>query len=209
MSNKKEIALVAIDWDLVDLIDSICEFKLIGLIDSSYQAGSFDLPFLGADEDWQKLKNAHPNLKVILSVDGPEIRSRLVKHYGKESIETILSHNAYVSSRATIGEGAVIQRGVTIMPYVSVGNFCKINVNATLHHESSLGDFCTVSPGAQILGRVKVGNFVYIGAGAIIKQRCQIGDGAIIGAGAVVIRDVPPQLTVVGVPAKKIKEKFP
>jgi acetyltransferase-like isoleucine patch superfamily enzyme len=41
-----------------------------------------------------------------------------------------------------------------------------------------------------------------VGAGAVIRQGIQIGDGAVVGAGAVVVKDVPPGVTVVGVPAR-------
>lgn len=42
----------------------------------------------------------------------------------------------------------------------------------------------------------------YIGTGAIILRGVTIGENATVGAGAVVTRDVPDNLTVVGVPAK-------
>lgn len=79
----------------------------------------------------------------------------------------------------------------------------KSIVNATVHHEAEIGHFCTLAPGAQILGRVILEDRVYIDAGAIVRQRCRIGTGAIIGAGAVVVRDIPPGITVVGVPANR------
>jgi serine O-acetyltransferase len=47
-----------------------------------------------------------------------------------------------------------------------------------------------------------IGNDVVIGAGAILLGPIMIGDGAKIGAGSVVIKDVPPEKTVVGVPAR-------
>jgi serine O-acetyltransferase len=47
-----------------------------------------------------------------------------------------------------------------------------------------------------------IGNDVVIGAGAILLGPIMIGDGAKIGAGSVVIKDVPSEKTVVGVPAR-------
>jgi serine O-acetyltransferase len=47
-----------------------------------------------------------------------------------------------------------------------------------------------------------IGNDVTIGAGARVLGGIVVGDGATVGANAVVIDDVPPGVTVVGIPAK-------
>jgi acyl-[acyl carrier protein]--UDP-N-acetylglucosamine O-acyltransferase len=91
------------------------------------------------------------------------------------------------------------------MPHAKIGDACKINVNATIHHEAEVGNFCTLAPGCSVLGRVIIEDEVYVGAGAVIHQRCRIGRGSTIGAGAVVVKDVPSGVTVVGVPAKNIQ----
>ena len=49
---------------------------------------------------------------------------------------------------------------------------------------------------------VKIGDGTFVGANAVIKQGIRVGKNAMIGAGAVVVKDVPDNLTVVGVPAK-------
>ena len=45
-----------------------------------------------------------------------------------------------------------------------------------------------------------------IGAGAKILGNIRIGECARVGAGSVVVKDVPPRVTVVGVPAKIVGE---
>lgn len=54
-----------------------------------------------------------------------------------------------------------------------------------------------------------IGNDVWIGHGAIIQAGVTVGHGAVIGAGAVVTKDVAPYTIVGGVPAVKIKDRFP
>lgn len=54
-----------------------------------------------------------------------------------------------------------------------------------------------------------IGDNVYIGPSVCIVENVSIGDNATIGAGAVVVKDVPANATVAGVPAKVISEKQP
>ncbi|MBK9519329.1 MAG: CatB-related O-acetyltransferase [Anaeromyxobacter sp.] len=56
---------------------------------------------------------------------------------------------------------------------------------------------------------VEIGADVWIGANAFISAGVKIGHGAIVGAGAVVTRDVEPYEIVVGVPAKRLRLRFP
>lgn len=51
-----------------------------------------------------------------------------------------------------------------------------------------------------------IGNNVFIGAGARILGGITVGDNVNIGANAVVVKDLPPDCTAVGVPAKIIGE---
>jgi serine acetyltransferase len=51
---------------------------------------------------------------------------------------------------------------------------------------------------------VTLGRGVLVGTGAQVLQYITVGDHATVGAGAVVTRDVPPAITVVGIPAKPL-----
>lgn len=57
--------------------------------------------------------------------------------------------------------------------------------------------------------RVVIGNDVWIGHGVTVLPGVRIGDGAILAAGAVVTRDVEPYMIVGGIPARRLKKRFP
>jgi acetyltransferase-like isoleucine patch superfamily enzyme len=61
-----------------------------------------------------------------------------------------------------------------------------------------------VAPHATVAGGVEIGECTWIGAGAVVKQYIKIGANCMIGAGAVVVKDVPDNTTVAGVPAREI-----
>jgi serine O-acetyltransferase len=100
-----------------------------------------------------------------------------------------------------IGEGLFIQHGFsTIISAESIGKNCWVNQQVTVGYSSHTD-------------RPTIGNHVRITAGAKVLGRVTIGDNATIGANAVVVKDVPPNCTVVGVPAyivrrdnQKVKE---
>jgi sugar O-acyltransferase (sialic acid O-acetyltransferase NeuD family) len=197
------IAIVSLEWDVVDLIESIGGCRIHGFFDKAPGGSTGEFRHLGPDDAWAEVLKEVPDVRIALAIDDPHVKARLYDRYGEAAIMTIRSPHAYVSSRAEIGHGSILQRGVAVMPNARLGRACKLNVNATVHHDAQIGDFCTLAPGAQLLGHVSVGARVYVGAGAIVRQRCSIGAGAFIGAGAVVVRDVPADATVVGVPASR------
>jgi maltose O-acetyltransferase len=62
------------------------------------------------------------------------------------------------------------------------------------------------SEGLEIARPVEIGANVWIGGGAILLGGIRIGDGVIVGAGAVVTRDVAAGTTVVGNPARAVRQ---
>lgn len=54
-----------------------------------------------------------------------------------------------------------------------------------------------------------IGHDVWIGHGAVIMPGVTVGTGAVIGTGAVVTKDVAPYDIVAGIPARRIKQRFP
>lgn len=56
---------------------------------------------------------------------------------------------------------------------------------------------------------VIIGHDVWIGHGAVIMPGMIVGHGAIIGENAVITKDVMPYTVVVGIPAKRLRMRFP
>jgi len=92
-----------------------------------------------------------------------------------------------------IGKGLFIQHGFsTIIAAKALGDNCWINQQVTIGYSNendmpTLADNVTVNAGAKLIGNVYLGN------------------NSIVGANAVVVKNVPPDCTVVGVPAYIVK----
>ncbi|GAA4046881.1 PglD-related sugar-binding protein [Parerythrobacter jejuensis] len=104
--------------------------------------------------------------------------------------------------------GTVVFPGVRVMGGCKIGDFCTLNLNATVSHDCVLDDFVNLSPGAHLAGNVFVAEGAWVGMGVVVNQGTdasprQIGAWSVVGSGAAVVHDVRPRATSVGVPAKE------
>ena len=111
-------------------------------------------------------------------------------------------HRCRISAACTIGPGLYIQHGYETGFNANIGSNCWINQHVTIGWRGHTG-------------KPTIGDNVRIGVGARVLGKITIGDNVKIGANSVVIRDVPSNCTVVGVPAyivrkdgKKVKIKL-
>jgi len=106
--------------------------------------------------------------------------------------------------------------GIEIHPGATIGRglFIDHGMGVVIGETSILGDNITLYQGVTLGGTGKekgkrhptLGNNVVVGTGAKILGNITIGDNSYIGANAVVIKDVPPNSTVVGVPGRITKQ---
>jgi len=82
-----------------------------------------------------------------------------------------------------------------------IGETAEIGDDTTLYHGVTLGG-TTWNKGKR---HPTLGRGVVVGAGAKILGPIRVGDGAKVGSNAVVVKDVPDQATVVGVPGRIIE----
>ena len=106
--------------------------------------------------------------------------------------------------------------GIEIHPGVTIGKnlFIDHGMGVVIGETTIIGDNVTLYQGVTLGGTGKekgkrhptLGNSIVVGTGAKVLGNITIGDNSYIGANAVVIKDVPPNSTIVGVPGRITKQ---
>lgn len=102
---------------------------------------------------------------------------------------------------AQIGPRFFIDHGMGVV----IGETAEIGADVTLYHGVTLGG-TSLNKGKR---HPTLGDRVVVGAGAKILGAITIGAGSRIGANAVVVKPVPPDAVVVGVPGQVVKRSRP
>jgi len=102
---------------------------------------------------------------------------------------------------ARIGNNLFIDHGMGVV----IGETSEIGDNVTLYHQVTLGGV-SLEKGKR---HPTIENNVVIGAGAKVLGAIVVGEGSRIGSNAVVVKDVPPNSVVVGVPGQVVVRSRP
>lgn len=102
---------------------------------------------------------------------------------------------------AKIGKGFFIDHGMGVV----IGETAEVGDYVTLYHGVTLGGV-SLEKGKR---HPTLGDHVVVGAGAKILGNITIGEGSRIGGNAVVVKSVPPDSVVVGVPGEIVSRSKP
>ena len=119
----------------------------------------------------------------------------------------VIAPTARVSQSATLGEGFVALDGALVEPLSVVGDGVMVGDYAAVGHGSTIGNYCHVGATSNIGGDNIFGDEVFLGLHCATKQGIKIGNYSVIGMGGIVLNDVPENVVMAGVPAKKIKDR--
>jgi len=105
---------------------------------------------------------------------------------------------------AKIGKNLFIDHGMGVV----IGETSEIGDNVTIYHAVTLGGSSPSIDSERQRHEKRhptIGNDVVIGSGAQVIGPINVGNGSRIAANAVVVKDVPDNATMVGIPAKAVK----
>lgn len=195
---------------VLDILAQAREHNVVGFLDSN--------PSLhGRRMDGKPVLGDMSNLSAMIDrgVQGAVVAigdNGIRREFGEQvedaglSLVSAIHPSANLASNVTLGRNLVIAAGALVCAHCQIADSVILNTGCIVDHETKIGPAVHVCPGARLAGRVVIDAGAFVGIGATIVQNLRIGSDAIVGAGAVVVTDVEPMTTVVGVPARPIKE---
>ena len=163
---------------------------------------NMDIGIIG-DLDGYEIKKQD---RFVFAIGDIDVKKHLVAKLKEKGAKflTLIHPTAIVANTAKIGQGVIICPFVTVSDYVQLGDFVMMNIYSSCGHDAKVGDYCILSPYATLNGFVILEDEVFLGTHSTIIPYKKIGYKSKISANSVVMRDVPPNKIVFGVPGKAI-----
>ena len=120
--------------------------------------------------------------------------ARMISQYARW-----ITRNRNSPPAATIGRRVFIDHGMAVV----IGETAQVGDDVLIYQAVTLGGTGT-EPGKR---HPTIGKGVVLGAGSKVLGNITIGSGSKVGAGSVVVKSVPENSTVVGIPGKIVRSK--
>lgn len=196
---------------VLDILHQARGFDVVGFLDNNpdiINRRIDGVPVRGLIDDLPRVAGDNGITGVVIAIGDNGTRRGLARHVENCGLELIsaIHPSATLARSATIGRNVVIAAGAIVCANCQIGDSVILNTGCVVDYQTMIGEGTHICPGVRIAGRVKVEPGVFVGIGATIVPKITLGCESIIGAGSVVINDVAPLATVVGVPARPIRQ---
>lgn len=192
--------------DVLDAINAVSEtWDLLGYVDDSPTDENLRLVqgrgsrLLGGS-DW--LAGADAGVAYVLGIGSPKVKALLDERYGDRPAAVLVHPTATMGHDVELGPGTVICAGVRLTTNIRLGRHVHVNLNCTVGHDVEIGDHVSINPLVAISGNVTIGRGVMFGTHSCILQGLEVGEGSTVGGAAMVVKNVPADIVVKGIPAR-------
>ena len=191
---------------VIDIIEQQGDYEIAGLFDDDIKRKGerfFGYTVLGTRADLPALLSARLRHAIVAIGDngGRAAGAAYLDQQGWRFLSAV-HPRAAVGRGVTIGPGSVVMAGCVVNADAYLGAHVIINTGATVDHDCHIEDAVHIAPGCHLCGGVRVGRGSLVGAGTTVTPGVRIGNRVVVGAGSTVIRDVPDDARISGVPAR-------
>lgn len=177
-------------------------YRLCGYYDPREDGDSSAvMPYLGDEQ-----REFSRNVSYIVGAGLTALRLKMISFIENNHLEagTFISRNAYVSSLANIGKGAVICPFAVVSGNPCMGDYVLMNYMSNVAHHANLGRNVVLAPGARVNGHCTLGNNVSLGANSALVPGTKIGNNIEIGITTFPRKIVRDNVLVVSKPGREL-----
>ena len=184
-------------------------YNLLGYLDDGdrFHEGMMinNVPWLGKKE-W--ILEHKEDVFCTCTIGNPHMKAVIQREFTALGVqfESIILDSVYIAPYTEIGKGCVLYGSVAISVNCRIGDGVLMNRGVNVGHDTVIGDYTTIMPMTGISGNCRIGSEVRIGGHAFFIPGRKVGDGAVVAAGSTVFSNVKAGTTVLGNPAKRMKE---
>lgn len=187
-------------------IDSFGEYEILGFLDDDQEKHGkilYGKKVLGGLDKLEILSKVE-KLCVVIGISSPVAKQKMYDRIKAHNVvfPNFIAKNVWLSNQVTIGKGVILYPGVSINYETKVEDFVIMNMNCAIGHNCSIGQYSTLAPGVNLAGFTHLEAMVTVGIGVSTKQNVKLGHSSNIAGQSMLIKDVEPNTTVGGVPAK-------
>lgn len=190
---------------VLDILRQAGRYRPVALLDSDPQTHGTtvdDLPVAGDIRHADRLIRAGVS-GAIVAIGDNHTRVAIAGELRRRGLQLVSAVHplASISPTARLGEHLIIGPRVTVCVHARIDRHVVLSAGSIIEHDNRIGLGAFLHPAVRLAGTVFVDDFATLGIGACVIPGGRIGRNAQVAPGAVVIRDVPPDTTVSGVPA--------
>ena len=184
-------------------------YEFLGFLDDGPQFHEGDMidgyPWLG-NRSW--ILDHKDDVFCTCTVGDARVKGSIQEELTRKGVrfETLVGYNTYIAPFSEVGPGCVFYGDIKISVNCKIGAGVFVSNDVNIGHDVTIGDYTVIMPNCGISGCCKIGREVNIGGHAFIIPGKKVGDGARIAAGSIVFSNVKAGTTVLGNPARRMKE---
>lgn len=147
-----------------------------------------------------------PNDRFVLAIGNMDARRRTVEALMSKGAEflTLVHPTAYVAPTAKLEPGVLIYPFACVSNNARLATAVKLNYYASVGHDTQLGKYCLLAPYATVNGFGILADEVYLSTHSTVAPQVNVGYASKVSANSAVMKDVPDNSLVFGVPGRVV-----